>query len=180
DLPDLPTLLFFGSLSYEPNLAALDQLLRIVLPALELRLGRDGFQLLIAGGGLPETYRKLADYRQRGVHYLGFVPDLTLLLQTADVLLNPVDTGAGIKTKVIDSLAGGLTVVSSRSGALGIDQSVCGGKLIVVPDGDTEAFTGAVVGVLERPYVSTPGSFYGVYSWRRIAERVAAENSPLI
>ncbi len=171
-LPDRPTLLFFGSLGYEPNLVALDQLLGTILPALEERLGRGKFQLLIAGGGLPAAYGKLAEYRQRGVHYLGFVADLGLLLPTADVMLNPVDTGAGIKTKVIDALAGGLTVVSSRSGALGIDQFVCEDKLVVVPDGDSAAFVDAVVLVLQRPYGETPGAFYGSYSWRAAADSI--------
>lgn len=163
---DESLLLFFGSLSYGPNLRALDVLLRELLPRWEALAGRT-FRLIICGGGLPREYDGLVDYRHRSVQYMGFVPDLTPWIQACDLMVNPVDTGAGIKTKVIDALADGATVLSFESGARGVDAQAATPKLVAVADGDYEGFAAEALRLMARPWHPTPASFYQKYHWDR-------------
>lgn len=162
--PDAPIWLFFGPLSYAPNLQALDRILQEIVPYRH-ELGLSQGRIFICGGGLPEAYRGLEDYQNQGVSYLGFVPQLEHYLLAADLMLNLIESGAGIKTKVIEALAHGLPVVSTHQGALGVDPSQCGPMLAIAPDADYARFRALVKEVQTRPYTPTPDTFYNTYYW---------------
>jgi glycosyltransferase involved in cell wall biosynthesis len=165
NLPDhARILLFFGPLGYAPNQQALDRIIGELLPYRE-QLG-DDVHLFICGGGLPAAYRSGEWMQATGFHYLGFVEDLDTYLQACDLMINPMESGAGIKTKVIEAIAAGLPVVSTVNGALGVDPSVCGDMLRVVPDGDYNAFRAAVALQLRRPRPRTPEAFFQHYHWQ--------------
>ena len=85
-------------------------------------------------------------------------------------------TGGGIKTKLVESIAYGTTVVSTRSGATGIDKTVCGDKLIIVNDNDWRTFSEAIMANLSK-ITATPPAYYQEYSWKALADRIARELS---
>jgi glycosyltransferase involved in cell wall biosynthesis len=97
--------------------------------------------------------------------YLGFVPDINTYIKAADVVLNPITSGGGVKTKVIEAISLGATVVSTSTGAIGVDAQACGPKLKVVPDAGVMAFAEAIKATLNAIETETPSSFYSVYQW---------------
>ena len=91
----------------------------------------------------------------------------------ADVFINPVLEGGGVKTKVLEALAAHRTVVSTVSGAIGVDTGICGNKLKIVPDNDWLQFS-ARMQELEDITAPTPSSFLHYHNSGRIAAEAAA------
>lgn len=169
-LPADTTLLFFnGLLNYQPNLDALDFIIHQLNPELKKHL--NNYRIIIAGNKLPPSYNQLRQYADEGILFTGFLENIDTYTKAADVLLNPVVTGGGVKTKVIDALALNTHVVSTKSGAIGINPEICGSKMQVVPDYDSRQFAAAVSGALKMS-VDTPESFYDYYYWEHIIQRV--------
>lgn len=161
-------LLFNGLLRYGPNLDALKIILEKILPLLEAT--GNPLTLLVCGKDLPAEMNELRDYRERGVVFAGFVDDIETYLKGCDTLLNPVQSGGGIKTKMVEAIAFGCRVVATRTGATGMDPGRCGEKLAIVDDGDWKAFATAVMQREKNP--ETPAAYYDYYYWPRIIERL--------
>ena len=164
---DTILLLFNGAFKYAPNLEALENLLTRIYPL--LREKNFPFLILILGLDLPES---LTQSNQPGVRVMGFVEDLEEYLLGCQVFLNPVMGGGGIKTKLVEALAFGLNVVSSETGAIGVDPAICAGKLLVCPDADWPAFAEAIVRLKNQDF-NTPQAFYDHFYWAKITERAA-------
>ncbi|HMO33851.1 MAG TPA: glycosyltransferase family 4 protein [Lacibacter sp.] len=165
------TLLFFnGLLDYKPNTDALDVILHQIHPLLKQAGLR--CQVLIAGKRLPARYSELKSYAAGGIVYAGFVEDIDACTKGADILLNPVLSGGGVKTKMIEALGLNTTVVACSSAAAGVDPVLCGNKLKVVTDGDWQAFAAAVVEAAQEKS-DLPTAFYDVHAWQQIARRVS-------
>jgi polysaccharide biosynthesis protein PslH len=161
---DDTTLLFFnGSLSYAPNKHGLDFILEKLNPVLFDTLRN--YKLIVCGGGLAPEYDSLKAYADKHIVYLGFVDDIATYFKAADVFLNPVVGGGGIKTKLIEAIAYGTTVVSSIDGANGFDAHVAPQKIVSCADDDVQAMCSAIDKVLTSPYQATPASYYKHYYW---------------
>lgn len=165
---DVPWLYFLGALDYRPNVEAVDYLLNKVMPHIEAT--RRPFELLIAGKGLSEAQQQQISGKTNA-HYTGFLPSLDDFLQACDVMLNPVLTGGGIKTKAVEALAWGKRVVSCESGAAGLERRACGEALFVSPDGDWEAFAKHIQLAVQTT-ATAPEAFYRMYHWGHVAENV--------
>ncbi len=152
-------LLFFGPQSYLPNLEAVKHIVYQIHPRLKV-ISPFNYRILICGGGLPDRYERFADLADEGIHYLGFVEDIESYVQAADIVLNPVNIGGGVKTKLVEAIAMGKTVVSSKTGALGILAENYGEKLIQVTDTKWEAYATAIVAAMQKSDIPTPSSFY--------------------
>lgn len=157
--PDDHLLLFFGPQAYPPNLQAVEDIVFRIHPALQ---AIDGFRyrILICGGGLPPHYDGFVDKATEGIHYLGFVEQIEEYVRAADVILNPVNVGGGVKTKLVEAIALGKTVVSTQTGALGVRTEHFGNKLIQVADEDWQQFAHSVVQVVTATDQPTPDTFY--------------------
>ncbi|MES1214881.1 MAG: glycosyltransferase family 4 protein [Bacteroidota bacterium] len=167
--PNEKILLFNGLLDYKPNLDAL----KIILEQINPLLLKSSFQykIIICGKRLPEEMNGLKNYLDKNIIYAGFVDDIETYFKSADVFLNPVLTGGGVKTKMVESIAFGTTVVSTESGAAGIEKNVCGNKLIVVPDNDWQRFAKAVMDNATNNSI-TPSQYYDHYFWGNIVDKV--------
>ena len=165
-------LLFNGLLGYKPNLDALVFILKEINPLL---MRQDAFQykIIICGKGLPEQWNELKEYADKNIIYAGFVDDIETYFKASDIFLNPVQTGGGIKTKMVEAIAYGSLVVSSQNGAEGIDISVCGDKLVIVPDNDPSSFAEAIINNAEKNSI-TPQSYYDSYYWGSIIQKAIA------
>lgn len=152
-------LLFFGPQTYPPNLQAVEDIVFRIHPQLQAK-NTDSYRILICGGGLPERYQKFTDKQSEGIHYLGFVEDIETYIQAADIILNPVNIGGGVKTKLVEAIALGRTVISSKTGAFGIRETAFGDKLITIPDTDWPGFAKAISSVLAAADKPTPSTFY--------------------
>ncbi|MFM8806522.1 MAG: glycosyltransferase family 4 protein [Sphingomonadales bacterium] len=169
------TLLFFnGSLDYAPNYKALQQLLKELMPRLKRTQDRP-YTLLVCGKGLPKRDKELSAFRSLGVHYAGFVEDIDRYFKGADIFLNPVLEGGGIKTKMIESIAFGTPVVSMQKAATGLSQTMAGPMLTCTPDHDWDRFATAIETLahsVQAQPLQTPAAFYEHHNWTSIIERL--------
>ena len=161
-------LLFTGLLNYQPNLDALRIILEKINPLLLQKAGFD-HRIIVCGKGLPQEFNELKAYDK--VIYAGFIKEIDNYYKAADVFLNPVQSGGGIKTKMVEAIAYGATVVSTETGATGIQRDVCGEKLIVVNDNDWEKFADEVIKNVSVASV-TPHGYYQFYNWEKIIDRI--------
>jgi glycosyltransferase involved in cell wall biosynthesis len=165
--PGEKILLFNGLLDYQPNVDALRIILEDVNPLL-LQAGLR-YRIIICGKGLPAEWNGLESYAGSNITYAGFVDDITIYFKGSDLFLNTVLTGGGVKTKLVESIAFGTTVITTTSGALGVRKEVCGEKLRIVADGDWKGFAQAVINAPAQNAI-TPASYYEHYFWGNIVK----------
>lgn len=106
------TLVFFGSLYYQPNIDALLWFDRFVLDYLDPNI-----QVLIIGS---RPTKKLIDiqYRRSNVKFTGFLEDPYLIINSSFGVISPVLSGAGIQNKVLEAMAlGKIVFLNSFSAA---------------------------------------------------------------
>ena len=162
---EIPLLFFNGAFKYRPNLDALENLLYRVNPILQNK--NFPYFLLICGIDIPDRF---FSETFPAVQVVGFAEDLELYLLGCSVFLNPVITGGGIKTKLVEALGFNLNAVSTESGAIGVDPQLCNGKLVVCQDEDWMAFADTITRTAEKKS-ATPASFYQHFYWGNIAQR---------
>ena len=170
-LPGEKILLFTGAFNYKPNLDALQFIVEKINPILMKEAGFS-YKILVCGGDLPAEWNELRDQHPNHIIYAGFIPRIDLYYSAADVFLNPVLSGGGIKTKMVEAIAYGATVISTETGATGINKAVCGSKLVLVTDGDWNAFANAVVKAAREDSAPTPAAYYQQYHWEAIINDV--------
>lgn len=161
--------LFNGVLSYQPNIEALAFILEHINPIL-LQSGLK-YKILVCGNGLPSEMNELKAYADKNIIHAGFVNDINEYSKAADLLLNPVQSGGGIKTKMVEAIAFGTTVIATATGATGMDPQICGEKLLVVPDNDWKAFAAAILQKADHTSI-TPAAYYDYYFYGNIVERL--------
>ncbi len=170
---DVPWLFFMGQLDYGPNEVAVKHIIRDILPALKKVLPE--FHILICGKKLnPSLCVEIDRFQEnKEISYLGFVPEIETIIEASDMMLNPVVSGGGVKTKVVESLAWGKTVVSSFNGARGIETAVCGDKLLILPENqDWEQFVQLIKKGLLTKDDPIPQKYFNYYYSGNIAERM--------
>jgi len=171
NIPGNATLLLFnGALDYPPNTDALSFILDNINPLL-LKNASLNYRIIICGRGLPSSFNELKDFAGKNIIYAGFVDDVYAYFKAADIFLNPVIKGGGIKTKIVEAMAYGATVISCVSGAAGIELSVCGEKIKIVPDDNAGAFIHEILKIKDL-HMATPGEYYEYYSWENIIKRL--------
>jgi len=130
-----PMILYFGTLSWQPNIEGLEHLLRSIFPLARQRL--PGLRLVIAGKGAPSRLRRLA-HQTAGVEFLGPLEDAEPLFRRARLFIEVSRTGGGTRLKVLNALARGLPVVASPQGAQGLEV-VAGEHLLIAADPESTA-----------------------------------------
>jgi glycosyltransferase involved in cell wall biosynthesis len=165
------TLLFFnGLLDYKPNTDALLTIIEKINPLLQQ--SNLNYHILVAGKRLPASFNELKQWNKENISYAGFVDDIDLYTKAADVLLNPVTSGGGVKTKMIEAIGLNTTVVATETGAVGVNRSSCGSKLKVVADNNWQKFSETAIQTVKEPFFNTPASFFTTYNWKMIIQRV--------
>jgi glycosyltransferase involved in cell wall biosynthesis len=111
-------LAFIGSYRHRPNVDAARYLIEAVMPA--VATPSPAIPCLLVGSDIPESLRALA-LTQPGVEVIGQVPDLASVFDRVRLTVAPLAYGAGVKGKVLDSLAAGVPCVCTPAAAEGID-----------------------------------------------------------
>jgi len=107
---------FIGGYGHPPNLDAARWLISEIMPLVRQR--DPALECLLVGGGLPESVRQRCG---DGIVTLGQVTDLSEIFGRVRLTVAPLRFGAGVKGKVIDSLAAGVPCVMTPIGAEGLD-----------------------------------------------------------
>ena len=107
---------FIGSFNHAPNFDAAVYLLHEIMP-LVWEIDSD-ITLFIAGSAMPSYF---TDYKEPRVSCLGRVEDVGEFLSVVRMTVAPLNYGAGIKGKVVDSLAAGVPCICTPIAAEGFD-----------------------------------------------------------
>ena len=162
--PDEKLLFFAGTLDYKPNADAVAAIKHHLIPLLD-RTSLT-FKIIICGRNRSERFRYLNTLEDSRLIICGEVDDIDSYFEAADIFIDPVLSGGGIQTKIMDALSYNLNVVCFESKALGI--SYAADKISGVDDGDWPAFAKAVHQALGKNE-ETPQAFFENYNWRTIA-----------
>lgn len=120
---------FLGQMGREENYLAAMDLIRI---AEKVKHYISELQVYIVGSQPPE---ELKQQENEFIHVTGFVDNVDEYLERAQLAVFPLSLGAGIKLKVLRSLAAGTPVVTTVVGAEGIDES---GRVLYIAKTDEE------------------------------------------
>jgi glycosyltransferase involved in cell wall biosynthesis len=110
-----PTAGIIGTAGWPTTAAAIHELVDRVWPLVRVRAPEA--RLLVAGRGTD----RLGIIAGDGVTVLGEVESAPELLRQLSVLLFPLRRGSGMKVKVLEAIASGVPVVTTPSGAEGIE-----------------------------------------------------------
>jgi glycosyltransferase involved in cell wall biosynthesis len=165
-------LVFLGSLDWRPNLDAVRLLLDRVFP--EVRRFEPTARLSVVGRNPPDWLVRESVLRP-GVELHANPPDVRPFLNQSVVMVVPLRIGGGSRLKILEALACGLPVVSTRVGAEGLCLEP-GRHLDVVESMDTMA--GAIVQCLRDPSAAQARAEEGRrvvcqrYDWQVLADKL--------
>jgi glycosyltransferase involved in cell wall biosynthesis len=112
------TLGFIGNYDHIPNMDAMIWFLRDIYP--QVKNAIPDLRLIVAGKNIPERLRH--DYgADSSISWLENVCDLRTFYSGISVFVNPILSGRGLRTKLIEAAAFGKPIISTRLGAEGIE-----------------------------------------------------------
>jgi glycosyltransferase involved in cell wall biosynthesis len=110
-------ILFVGSMDYHANIEAALEFARDVWPA--MHAGYPDYRFVIVGRNPPQQVRDLAS--RSGIVVTGTVDDVRPWYRSAFAVVVPLRTGSGTRLKILEAMAAGVPVISTRLGAEGLD-----------------------------------------------------------
>ncbi len=169
---------FVGHMGVFHNIDAAEYLARDILPLIHKQL--PGVQLDLVGAEPSPEVQRLAALP--GVRVRGHVPDLNAALNQAAVFAAPLRFAAGVQNKVLEAMAAGVPVVTTRIVNNGLQAE--DGRHLLVAD-DPAEFAGAVVRLLSdaalRRRLSQAGRDFVLthYRWEDVLDRLRVIESQL-
>lgn len=177
-LPDVPEkqddLILFGNMDFLPNVDAALHFAREILPRVRERRLQATFT--IVGTHPTEEVRALAQQIE-GVEVTGGVPDLKPWIQRATMLVAPMRFGAGMKNKVLETMAMEKPVVTNVTGLEAFAPEV---RALLRVAHDDDEFAERVCDLLDAPEERRRLGRAGralmerMYSWESAAARYEA------
>jgi hypothetical protein len=104
-------------MDYYPNQESMFDFCQRTLPRLQSR--RPSLKLLIVGADPTPAVLRLADLP--GVTVTGSVPDVRPYLRRSALMIAPLNIARGTQNKILEAMAMGVPVVTSRIAAAGVD-----------------------------------------------------------
>ena len=112
----VPNKLFhLGAMDWSPNQRAVRILLKIFPSIKELN---PHAELHIAG---RHALRSLKNVSIEGVYIQDFVKDAGHFMRSHGILVAPIDSGSGVRIKILEAMSLGLAVITTPKGALGLE-----------------------------------------------------------
>jgi glycosyltransferase involved in cell wall biosynthesis len=171
-VPNSQRILFLGSLEWRPNLDGVRLLLDEVYPAVRAREPAASFVIV---GRKPPSWLRERVRNLPGVELHADVPDVRPFLADSAVLAVPLRIGGGSRLKILEALACGLPVVSTRVGAEGL--CLRPGQEYVLAD-SSDDMADALVECLHNPEKARAMAQSGrtfvreQYDWQRLADKL--------
>jgi glycosyltransferase involved in cell wall biosynthesis len=174
------TLVFVGKMDFRPNVDAVRWFADAVWPRVRAQVPEAHFY---AVGQRPHSQldRLRAD---PSLTLTGWVEDVRPYVAAATVYVAPLRMGSGTRLKLLEAMAMGKAVVSTRLGAEGLsgisDSTTADRELVLVDDDNPAAFADAVVALLRdstrrtRLGAAARAFVKAHYDWRVIIPRLEA------
>lgn len=131
-------------MNWMPNIVSTRWFLNQVFPFIQRQI--PGVKFFIVGKGPPSDIRRHSD--GKSVLVTGFVDDVRPWFAKSAVVVVPTRVGSGMRIKILESLAMGKAVVSTRVGCEGI-AGLVDGENVVIADSERD-FAAAVVRLLKN------------------------------
>ncbi len=169
---DPAQMLFMGSLDWRPNQDAAVQLLTEVLPRVRAKVPHATAVLV---GRRPPDWLRAKVTATPGAELHADVPDVRPFLARCGFLVVPLRIGGGSRLKILEALAAGTPVVSTRVGAEGLE--LAPDRDLIVADAPAE-LVDATLAAIRRPEELADTAESGRervlahYSWDLLAERL--------
>ena len=116
---------FIGGYNHVPNVDAAEWLIRDILPLIYAQ--DPSIECLLVGSQIPTALRTM---KRPGLRVIGYVEDLPSLLAGLRLTVAPLRYGAGLKGKVLTSLAAGLPCVSTPCAVEGMNLPADFGSMV--------------------------------------------------
>lgn len=117
-LPSEPSIFFIGALDWLPNQEGLLWFLDKVFSLVIKKVPELSFH--VAGRNAPKQFEKRLSFP--GITYHGEVKDARKFMQTYRIMVVPLLTGSGIRIKILEGMALGRPVLTTRTGMDGIPE----------------------------------------------------------
>ncbi len=175
-LPEDPrskTLLFVGTMSYPPNADAMLYFCQKTLPLIRKKI--PDVNLLIVGQNPPQEIHKLA--AEGNILVTGEVSDLKPYYEQAQVVIVPLRAGGGTRLKILEAMAFGRPVVSTKLGCEGL--CLKNDEHILIAD-DPPEFSKYVIQLLKnvetrsRLANNARQLIEAKYDWRMVGRKLAS------
>jgi glycosyltransferase involved in cell wall biosynthesis len=111
------TLIYSGAVTYSANYDAVKYFIREVLPLVRERV--PDVRFTVTGGTGKVDVSDLA--AQPGVTFTGYVPEIAPVVRSSWAAVVPLREGGGTRLKVLEAMALGTPVISTRKGAEGLN-----------------------------------------------------------
>jgi len=167
-----PTFLFVGNFSWKPNEDALRLLMKRYWPRIVEKFPEA--TLTVCGKYLSQGLSEAL--KQKQVTYLSSVEDIRTLYTTHDILLAPFTYGGGTKFKILEAMASGTLVVTTKPGIEGID--AVDREHVLIADSD-ESFVSlisyAYANAKNMKHITKKARIFveKTYDWKAIGERLS-------
>lgn len=109
-------LVFFGIMDYEPNILAVEYIIKNVLPQLN-----EKYKIEIVG---PKVSTKLKKLENSRLKFCGYVESVKEKLKEEDIFICPIIAGSGVKNKILQAGRVGLPIVCTDLSLEGINNEI--------------------------------------------------------
>jgi len=165
-LPDDTELfLFNGTLDYIPNEDALYIILNELIPRLNQTNLK--YRILICGVQIKPNWEAQL-LACNTILFKGFVENIQLYYKGCSCFICPITLGTGVKTKITDALASGLSVIACKKSSAGFNQGITNEQLIAIEDYNWDDFAKAMIQIPNSKFDETPNTFYKAFNWATI------------
>jgi len=164
-------IVFVGNFRYAANTIAVIDFTRNILPI--IRKSMPTTKLLVVGNDPPAQLRRLAN--GDSVTIVGRVTDIRPYLHSSSVFVCPLSVGSGTRLKLLEAMATGTPIVSTRLGCEGLD--VTHRQHLMLAESNEE-FAANVIEVLENQPLATSLAWNSrllvehFYTWENSMQRL--------
>lgn len=162
-----PNFSFVGNFSWMPNRDAVNVLLTTIWPAILTRL--PDATISIVGKNIPPNLRQIPS---RNVIWKEHVSDIREIYQTSDALVAPLAISGGSKFKILEALASGCPVITTKEGIYGLNLTSDEISICINPSEFASACASVILNPLEWSEKTKKARkiIEKEYSWNHIAE----------
>ena len=140
---DSLSLFHLGSMDWLPNIEAVDWLLKDIWPLIQQKSTK--VHLFLAGKNMNPKYFSI---KSKNLIVAGEIKDALKFMENKQIMVVPLLSGGGIRIKILEGLAAGKVIVSTSTGAEGINYT--DKKNILIAD-TPEDFTKTILSLLNNP-----------------------------
>ena len=140
---DSLSLFHLGSMDWLPNIEAVDWLLNDIWPLIQQKSNK--VHLFLAGKNMNPKYFSI---KSKNLIVAGEIKDALKFMENKQIMVVPLLSGGGIRIKILEGLAAGKVIVSTSTGAEGINYT--DKKNILIAD-TPEDFTKTILSLLNNP-----------------------------